>query len=91
MNSEKTIFMKRKGDKYIIHGLFVDDMMHIYSCYAMKDEFLALFKKDFDITGGMFLSYQISLSRSITARLWQSFSLRQHVSGSTFRLQYDHS
>jgi hypothetical protein len=29
INSEKTIFMKRKGAKYIIHGLFVDDMMHI--------------------------------------------------------------
>ncbi len=26
-------------------------MMHMYSCDAMKDEFLALYKKDFDITG----------------------------------------
>ena len=52
MNSEKTIFMKRKGSEYIIHGLFVDDMMHIHSCDAMKDEFLALYKKDFEITGG---------------------------------------
>ena len=55
VNSEKTIFMKRKDDEYIIHGLltlFVDHMMHIYSCDAMKDEFLALYKKDFDITGG---------------------------------------
>ncbi len=52
MNSEKTIFTKRKGDEYIIHGFFVDDMMHIYSCDAMKNEFLALYKKDFDITEG---------------------------------------
>ncbi len=52
MNSEKTIFMERKGDEYIIHGLFVDDMMHIYSCDEMKDEFMALYKKDFNITGG---------------------------------------
>jgi hypothetical protein len=52
VNSEKTIFMKRKGDEYIIHGLFVDDMMHIYSSDAMKDESLALYKKDFDITVG---------------------------------------
>ncbi len=51
VNREKTIFMKRKGDKYIIHGLFVDDMMHIYSCDAIKDELLALYKKDFNITG----------------------------------------
>ncbi len=27
-------------------------MMHIYSCDAMKDEFLALYKKGFKITGG---------------------------------------
>ncbi len=32
MSSEKTVLMKRKGAQYIIHGLFVDDMMHIYSC-----------------------------------------------------------
>jgi hypothetical protein len=51
MNSEKTIFMKHKGAEYIIHGLFVD-MMHIYSCDAMKYEFLALYEKDFEITGG---------------------------------------
>ncbi len=36
VNSKKTIFMKCKGDEYIIHGLFVDDMMHIYSCNAMN-------------------------------------------------------
>ena len=44
--------MKRKGSDYIIHGLFVDDMMHIYTSDEMKDEFLALYKKDFEITGG---------------------------------------
>ncbi len=49
---EDYLFMKRKGDEYIVHGLFVDNMMHIYSCDAMKDEFLALYKEDFDITGG---------------------------------------
>ncbi len=27
-------------------------MMHMFSCDAMKDEFLALCKKDFEITGG---------------------------------------
>ncbi len=47
INSEKTIFMKHKGAEYIIHSLVVDDMMHIYSCDAMKDKFLALYKKDF--------------------------------------------
>ncbi len=27
--SEKTIFKKTQGSDYFIHGLFVDDMMHI--------------------------------------------------------------
>ncbi len=27
-------------------------MMHIYSCDAMEDEFLALYRKDLEITGG---------------------------------------
>ena len=50
VNSEKTIFMKRTGDEYFIYGMFVDDMMQIYSCDALKDEFVALYKKDFEIT-----------------------------------------
>ena len=44
--------MKYKGAEYIMHGLFVDDMMHIYSCDAMKNEFLAIYQKDFEIKGG---------------------------------------
>ncbi len=32
--------------------MFIDDRMHIYSCYATKDEFLALYKKEFEIIGG---------------------------------------
>jgi hypothetical protein len=52
INSEKIISMKRKGAEYIIHRLFVDGMMHIYSCDAIKDDFLALDKMDFKITGG---------------------------------------
>jgi hypothetical protein len=52
MNSEKAIFMKREGAEFIIHGLFVDDMMHIPTCDKLRDEFLELYKKDFEITGG---------------------------------------
>ena len=52
INSEKTIFMKRKGSDFIIHGLFVDDMMHVPTCDELKDEFMEKYKKDFDITGG---------------------------------------
>jgi hypothetical protein len=29
LNSEKTTFMKRQGDDFIINYLIVDDMMHI--------------------------------------------------------------
>jgi hypothetical protein len=49
-NSEKTIFKKGKGPDYIIHGLFVDDMMHISSCDhcdELKKEFMDKYSKDF--------------------------------------------
>jgi hypothetical protein len=52
MNSKNIIFMKHKGAEYIIHGLFIDYVMHNYSRDAMEDEFLVLYKKDFEITGG---------------------------------------
>ncbi len=44
--------MKHCGSDYIIHGLFVDGMMHIYSCDAIKDGFMQLYSRDFEITGG---------------------------------------
>ncbi len=28
VNSEKTIFMKRAGEDWILHGLYVDNMIH---------------------------------------------------------------
>jgi hypothetical protein len=37
VNNEKTVFMKHRGSEYIIHCLLVDDMMHVYSCDAIKD------------------------------------------------------
>ncbi len=38
--SEKTIFMKRKGKHFIIHGLFVDGMMHIATNNRLKNELM---------------------------------------------------
>jgi hypothetical protein len=35
-----------------MHGLFMDDMMHVPTCSKLHDEFLALNQKDFEITGG---------------------------------------
>jgi hypothetical protein len=52
VNSEKTIFKKTKGSNYIIHGLFVDDMMHISSCDELREEFMSKYSKEFGITGG---------------------------------------
>ncbi len=74
VNSEKTIFMKRSRSEYIIHSLFVDDMMHIYSCGAIKDEFMQFYLKDFEITGGLqmktFLGMQVEQpARSIKVHL----------------------
>ena len=59
VNSSETIFIKHSGSEYIIHGLFVDDMMHIYSCDAIKDEFMQLYSKDFEITGGSQMKYSL--------------------------------
>ena len=55
VNSEKTIFMKRVDDDFIIHGLFVDDMMHIPTNESLWKEFIDKYSKDFDITGGMLM------------------------------------
>ena len=52
VNSDNTIFKKTKGSDYIIHGLFVDDMMHISSCDELKAEFMKKYSRDFEITGG---------------------------------------
>ena len=53
VNSEKTIFimMKRQGNDFIIHSLFVDDMMHVPTSDALKHEFMEKYTRDFNITG----------------------------------------
>jgi hypothetical protein len=68
VNSEKTIFMNYSGSEYIIHGLFVDDMMHIYSCDAIKDEFMQSYPKDFEITGGRQMKTFLGMQVEQTAR-----------------------
>jgi hypothetical protein len=68
VNSEKAIFLKRSGSEYIIHGLLVDDMMHIYSCDARKDEFMKLYSKDFDITGGNLMRTVLGMQVEQAAR-----------------------
>jgi hypothetical protein len=68
VNSENTIFMKHSGSEYIIHGLFVDDMMHFYSCDEIKDKFMELYSKDFEITGGSQMKTFLGMQVEQTAR-----------------------
>ena len=50
MNSEKTIFLKHVGDEWIMHGLFVDDMIHAATSDELCDQFISEYLEDFDIT-----------------------------------------
>jgi hypothetical protein len=50
VNSEKTIFMKRVGDDWIMHGLYVDDMIHASTSEEMKQQFITEYTRDFEIT-----------------------------------------
>jgi hypothetical protein len=45
VNSEKTIF--KKTNDYIIHGPFVDDVMHISSCDELREEFTQKYSKNY--------------------------------------------
>ncbi len=71
VNSEKTIVMKREGKHFIIrvHGLFVDDMMHIATTNKLKNEFMQKYSRDFNITGGglmkTFLGMEIEQSNRL--------------------------
>jgi hypothetical protein len=56
VNSEKTIFRHSVGNDFILHGLFVDDMMHISTSTKLKEEFMTKYSKDFKITGGRLMT-----------------------------------
>ena len=68
VNGEKAILMKRSRSEYIIHSLFVDDMMHSYSCDAIKDEFMQVYSKDFEITGARQIKTFLGTQAEQTAR-----------------------
>ena len=50
VNSEMTMFMKRIGDDWIMHGLYEDDMIHASTREEMKRQFIREHTRDFDIT-----------------------------------------
>jgi hypothetical protein len=41
-----------RGKDFILHCLFVDDMMHTSTNARLKEEFMKKYPKDFNITGG---------------------------------------
>ena len=53
INSEKTMVMKWEGDDFILDGPFVDDISTITTSdhLRVKEEFMALYSADFDVTG----------------------------------------
>ncbi len=46
VKSERTIFMKCKGKYFTIHGLFVDNMMHIAINNKLKNKFMKKYSRD---------------------------------------------
>ena len=46
------MFMKWQGTDWIMHGVFVDDMMHTSTSTKMLKNFFALYAKDFSFSGG---------------------------------------
>ncbi len=42
--------MKHEGEKWIMHGLFVDDMIHASTSDDLRDKFISEYQDDFDIT-----------------------------------------
>ena len=44
--------MKWEGSNYIMHGLFVDDMMHTSTSKKMLAQFFKLYAQSFKYTGG---------------------------------------
>ena len=54
--------MKRAGDDFINHGLFIDDIMTAPTKKALINEFIAKYSKDFEITGGRLMEKCIGLS-----------------------------
>jgi hypothetical protein len=44
----KRLFSRKPRDPTIIHGLFVDDTMHISSCDKLRAEFMKKYATDFE-------------------------------------------
>jgi hypothetical protein len=49
VNSEKNIFMKHEVEEWIMHGLFMHDMIHASTSDNLSDKFLSEYQEDFNI------------------------------------------
>ena len=52
MNNENIMFMKGERSDYIMHGLFVDEMMHTSTSEKMLAQFFKPYAQLFNHTGG---------------------------------------
>ncbi len=50
VNSKNSIIMKHEGKGWIMHWLFVDDMIHALTSDNLRDKFTSKYQEDFDIT-----------------------------------------
>jgi hypothetical protein len=55
------MFMKWDGDDVILHGLFVDDMSTVPTTDHLKEEFMALYLANIDVTGGDLMHSSLGL------------------------------
>jgi hypothetical protein len=46
------MLMKLEGDDFILQGLFVDNRSTVTTSDHLKEEFMALYSADFDVTEG---------------------------------------
>ena len=53
VNNEKAMFMKWQGTDWIMHGVFVDAMMHTSTSTEMLKEFFELYAKDFSFSANL--------------------------------------
>ena len=52
------MFIKHEGEEWIVHGLFVDDMIHASTSDDLRDQFISECQADFDMTSS-FLGMEI--------------------------------
>ena len=61
VNNEKRMFMKWQGTDWIMHGVFVDDVMYTSTSTEMFKAFFKLYAKDFSFSGGDLMTYFLGM------------------------------